>query len=243
MSLIEDCTLTLMHAIQDRTFPPGTKMPSEADLALQLDVSRATLREALRTLEERQLIVRRHGVGTFVADMPINKDLHRNSGITSMIRAAGYSPGTADDELSVVPADSEIAGALDIPEGTEVVRLSRIRLADKRPVVMSTDFISRRIMHESELEGLSERSPSLYALLYQRRGITIYRAQADLVPVRATPPMSERLGVARGAPILCIKQIDFDDAGRPVVYSVEYHVSDWIRFTVERLGPGSAIDI
>jgi hypothetical protein len=42
--------------------------------------------------------------------------------------------------------------------------------------------------------------------------------------------------------LLCINQTDFDGAGDPVLYSVEYHVAGWVRFTVERIGPGSAID-
>lgn len=47
----------------------GDRLPSERDLAKTLDVSRPILRQALKTLEERDLIVARHGGGTFVADV------------------------------------------------------------------------------------------------------------------------------------------------------------------------------
>jgi DNA-binding GntR family transcriptional regulator len=48
------------------------------------------------------------------------------------------------------------------------------------------------------------------------------------------------LDVKPGTPLLCIRQVDFDQHGRAVVYSVEYHVADWVLFSVERLGPGIA---
>jgi GntR family transcriptional regulator len=57
----------LLSLVEDGTFQPGEQLPSEADLAVQLGISRPTLREALHNLEQEGLIVRRHGVGTFVS--------------------------------------------------------------------------------------------------------------------------------------------------------------------------------
>src|SRR5580692_12068283 len=65
-SLTDVCVQALTDAIEQGVYQPGSPLPSETDLAEQLEVSRATLREALRTLEDRQLIIRRHGRGTFV---------------------------------------------------------------------------------------------------------------------------------------------------------------------------------
>lgn len=96
VSLTDVCVQMLTDAIELGIYSPGSPLPSETDLAEQPDVSRATLRQALRTLEDRHLVVRRHGRGTFVSQAPIVRDPHRNFGITAMIRAAGYHPGTAD---------------------------------------------------------------------------------------------------------------------------------------------------
>ena len=51
-------------------YPPGSRLPSERQLAEQLDVSRPTVREALRILEEEGQITRRVGIGTFVSEVP-----------------------------------------------------------------------------------------------------------------------------------------------------------------------------
>lgn len=233
---------SLTEAIEERAFPRGSRLPSEADLAAQLGVSRVTLREALRILADRKLIVRRHGLGTFVAEGPIEKDLQRNFGITAMIRAAGYRPGTASQHVTVAAADDEVAQALRIDPGTPVAVLERVRLADKRPVVFSVEAVPRRLTGPEELALLDEEHQSLYSLLRRHCGVTIYRGHAELVPVKASGDLAGRLEIRRGAPLMCIKQTDFDGAGCPVLYSVEYHVAGWVRFIVERAGPGSAVD-
>lgn len=71
------------------------KLPSEFDLAKQLGVSRATLREALRILEEDNVITRRHGVGTFVNTKPVfTSGIEQLNSVTNMIIHAGMKPGT-----------------------------------------------------------------------------------------------------------------------------------------------------
>jgi GntR family transcriptional regulator len=241
-SLPEDCVRSLTEAIEERVFPRGSQLPSEAELAAQLGVSRATLREALRILADRQLILRKHGLGTFVAEGPIEKDLHRNFGITAMIRAAGYSPGTASQRVTAEPANSETATALRLGPGTPVTVLERLRLADKRPVVFSVEAVPSRLAGPQEIALLDAEHQSLYWLLHRHCGVSVYRGQAELVPVKANGELAIRLETRRGAPLLCIKQTDFDGADTPVLYSIEYHVADWVRFTVERIGPGSAVD-
>jgi GntR family transcriptional regulator len=241
-SLADDCVRSLTEAIEEGAFQRGARLPSEADLAVELRVSRTTLREALRILAARQLIVRRHGLGTFVAEEPIEKDLHRNFGITAMTRAAGCRPGTRGQHVAEVAADDETARGLRIEAGTPVVVLERVRLADKRPVVYSVEAIPRRLAGPHDMRLLDEEHQSLYWLLHRQCGVTIYRGQAELVPVKASAGLASLLEVRRGAPLMCIKQTDFDEGGRAVVYSVEYHVADWVRFVVERVGPGSPVD-
>ena len=86
VSLPQSCADAIAAAITAGDYPPGAQLPAEAQMASNLGVSRATWRDALRQLEERGLIIRRHGRGTFVAKRPIRKDLNRNFGITAMIR-------------------------------------------------------------------------------------------------------------------------------------------------------------
>jgi GntR family transcriptional regulator len=241
-SLTDAVVTTITEAISRGEYPPGSPLPSETELSGQMNVSRATLREALRTLEDRQVVIRRHGRGTFVSAVPIVKDLHRNFGITAMIRAAGYHPATADQSFEKVRPSREAAQKLALDADSQVSVLRRVRLADKRPVVLSNEILPVHLLSAEDVDLLTDRHQSLYAFLYREKGIAIYRGRADLVPMKATAELAAALDVKRGDILLCISQVDFDDAGRPVMYSVEHHVPDWVRFSIERIGPGSAVD-
>lgn len=242
VSLPDACVRTLTDAIERGFYPAGSPLPSETELAERLAVSRATLREALRTLEDRQLVVRRHGRGTFVSTAPIVNDLHRNFGITAMIRAAGYQPSTAGQEIRTGPVPRDIADRLGLEPGDQVTGLRRIRLADKRPVVLSDEIFPARVLTAADLGRLEDSGQSLYAFLYKVLGIGIYRGLAELTPVKATADIAAGLQVVRGSLLLRISQLDYDDTGKAVMYSVEYHLPDWVRFSIERIGPGSAVD-
>lgn len=242
VSLTESCADAIATAISTGAYSPGAQLPAEAQMASNLGVSRATLRDALRQLQDRDLIIRRHGRGTFVAKRPIRKDLNRNFGITAMIRSGGYRPGTRGLEVRAEEADRELAQSLGLAPGDRVTVVERIRLADDRPVVWSRDAVPRRYLDVADAEAMSGDEASLYGLLHKLHQVTVYRGVAELSPKSATAYLADRLEVRRGAPLLYIKQVDFDGSGTPVLHSVEYHVSDWISFTLERVGPGAAVE-
>jgi GntR family transcriptional regulator len=240
VSLPQSCADAIAAAITAGDYAPGAQLPAEEQMASNLGVSRATLRDALRQLQDRGLIIRRHGRGTFVAKRPIRKDLNRNFGITAMIQSGGYRPGTRGLELRNETADRDLAQSLGLSPGDPVTILERVRLADDRPVVWSRDAMPRRFLNVAE--AMSADDASLYGLLFKLHQVTVHRGVAELSPKLASAALAERLQVKRGAPLLYIKQVDYDGSGMPVLCSVEYHVSDWISFTLERVGPGAAVE-
>lgn len=242
VTLTESCVEALTQAIESGAYRPGSPLPSEPVLSEQLGVSRPTLREALRLLQERGLIQRKHGKGTFVRERPILKELNRNFGITSMIRAAGYTPSTGESAVIAAQADADIAARLDLEEGAPTWQVERVRLADGRPVVFSVDIVAKDLLGHEDIKALVEgKESSFYAVLHKKGGVTISRGDADLAPCKTTPRLRSLLEVKQGVPLLCIRQVDFDQRGRPVVYSIEYHAADWVTFRLERFGPGSAL--
>jgi len=100
-TLTDQTVKALQDAIKQGKFLPGSQMPPEMELLQMLGISRTTLREALRILEEQRLIRKRRGLGTFVLERTIVKDMSQNFGITEMISQAGYTPGTRDFKISV----------------------------------------------------------------------------------------------------------------------------------------------
>src|SRR5687767_10756266 len=117
-TLTEIAQLELRQAITGGTFRPGSQLPTEAELCEMLGVSRTVVREALRVLEDDGLVVRRHGVGTFVRNHPIIKNLNFNYGITNMIESAGFKSGTSYLAFQKETAYAEKAKQLSVPLGT-----------------------------------------------------------------------------------------------------------------------------
>lgn len=218
---------------------PGAQLPPEPELASELGVSRATLREALRSLEDEGLVRRKRGAGTFVAHRPrVANNLDANFGVTDAIRASGMEPGTLHGSVRIEAAAAEEAERLDLEPGEDVVVVDRVRTADGRPVVLSRDILSTRVTGEepSVLERL-ERT-SVYEVLERDLEVAIHHGLATFRPTRAHGHLASRLEVSKGTLLLYIRQVDFDVQGRPVVSSHEHHLADAFEFSVVRRGPG-----
>jgi GntR family transcriptional regulator len=227
----------LRQAIQDGKYPPGSQLPPEMELINLLGVSRSTLREAMRTLEEQHLIVRKRGLGTFVSERSIVKDLSINFGITEMIRQAGMQPGAGSVSLKREKASASIAKALGLAESEMVVVMARVRTADGRPVVWSQDIIPENVLGKHSIEMPFLETHSLYQYLETHLQIHIAHGTAQIHPVAATADIAEKLNIHKGAPLLRFDQTDYDTSERPVLHSIEHHIPDAFVFIVNRRGP------
>ena len=236
----------LRQAIARGTFRPGTQLPTEAELCQMLGVSRTVVREALRVLEEDGLVTRRHGVGTFVRDRPILKNLNLNFGTTEMISSAGLVPDTSHLALRSETADAEIAQELRVAPGTPVLIVERVRTADGRPVVYSLDVLPESVLQDANFDPQLFRTQSLYNILQTSLGQVIEYGIARLLPVSAPDYVAEKLALPAGALTMYIVQTDYSAGDQPLVYSREYHLPDAFDFIVWRRGPtrlhGSAGD-
>lgn len=233
---LTDATSEVIHqAILDGAFPPGSQLMPEVELMKQLGVSRTTLREALKRLEEQGLIVRRRGVGTYICDRSIIKDLSINFGISDMIEEAGFEPGTLSVDVRTEEPTAEVIKALG-SDGKLIV-VDRVRTANERPVVISLDMIPTVLLQGRQLDIMKLESMSVYDYMISELGIRIVRGTAQISPILATREMAEKLNVRRGTPLLRIVQVDYDSVDNPVLYTIEYHLPDAFVFKIERKGP------
>lgn len=243
MSRLVHATLTdqtvqaIQEAVKQGKFLPGSQLPPEMELLQMLGVSRTTLREALRILEEQRLIRKRRGLGTFVMERAIVKDMSQNFGITEMISQAGYAPGTRDFDIYLEPALKTIAEKLDIPSDSTVVVIDRVRTANDTPVVWTRDIMPQEYLSGwmPTIKELNQRS--LYECLEEYTNIRIVSGIASFNPVQANREVAEKLNIQRNDLLLLIDQVDFDQAQRLVLYSTEYHLTDKFNFIIHRKGP------
>lgn len=236
-TLTDKTVMAIQDAIKQGKYLPGSQLPPEMELLQMLGISRTTLREALRILEEQRLIRKRRGLGTFVMDRTIIKDMSQNFGITEMISEAGYIPSTRDFQIYEEPASKTIAEKLQLDMNTDLVVIDRVRTANDTPVVWTRDIMPRAYLHgwmpsTSELDGFS-----LYDCLERYASIRIINGTASFSPVQANREIAEKLKVPRNSLLLLIEQVDHDQTHRPVLYSLEYHLTDKFNFIIQRKGP------
>lgn len=236
-TLTEIAEEELRQAIARGTFRPGAQLPTEAELCQMLGVSRTVVREALRVLEENGLVIRRHGVGTFVRDHPILKNLNFNFGITEMIESAGLLPGTSHLAIRSESADQEMSEQLRVASGAPLVTVERVRTADGRPVVYSLDTLPESLLKRAEIDPQLFLTQSIYNILQTSLGQVIEYGIARLWPVTAPDFVTEKLALPQGALTFYIVQTDYSPDDEPLVYSREYHLPDAFDFIVWRRGP------
>ena len=199
-------------AIADGTLAPGEFLENEVALARRLGISRPTARQALQDLVDRGRLVRRRGVGTQVAPPRI----HRPVGLTSLhddLVAAGRTSGTRLLLYRVEEADAQVAEALDVPVGSEVVHLERLRTVDDEPLALLVNRVPATLApRPDELERTG-----LYDAL-RDRGARPKVAHQRIGARGATEPESRLLGEPAHAAVLTMERVAYDATGRAVEY-------------------------
>jgi GntR family transcriptional regulator len=213
---------------------PRTALPTERELATRYEVSRATVRHALDALERSGAVYRVQGAGTFVAAPHVSKSLSLTS-FSEDMRMRGLRPSSLVLTADEVPADSAIAGDLQIPVAEPVVRLVRVRTADDSPMCLETVYLPA-----ARVPGLlaSDLTASLYELLERLYGLRLGSASQKLEAVTVIEADAGLLGVPPGAAALRVHRVSFDERDQPVECTTSLYRADRydIQFAVRREG-------
>ncbi|MBE7536466.1 MAG: GntR family transcriptional regulator [Anaerolineales bacterium] len=218
--------------------PAGQRLLNEPALAKQLGVSRATLREAMRTFETQGLIRRRQGSGTYVIGKApvLDAGLEELESIETMARRLNLDVTVSDLQIDSVNADAEFAKALNVAEKTHLTRIRRVVRADRRPAAYLVDVLPETILTPDELP--SNFSGSILDFLLAR-GDSPSMSRTNVSAIDATAAVAKALEIQRGDVLLHFDAQLFDVNGKALDYSLSYFIPGYFRFhIVRRVGSG-----
>jgi len=212
----------------------GERLPAEPDLAKQLGVSRATLREAMRAFEGQGLIRRRQGVGTFVVGQApvIETGLEVLESIESLATRIGLDVSMGDLHIGEVTAAGEAASALNVAAGTPLIQVRRTILARGRPVAFLVDMLPQDVLSPAELS--SGFTGSVLDLLLRRGTPQLSHSVAEVRAVAGTQEVARALEIQRGDVLLMFSSALVSAEERVVDYSLSYFLPGYFRFHVVR---------
>ncbi|MFI1418689.1 GntR family transcriptional regulator [Streptomyces sp. NPDC020731] len=220
----------LEAAIEQGVLAPGNLLGNEVDLSVRLGLSRPTVRQAIQSLVDKGLLVRRRGVGTQVVHSQVKRPLELSS-LYDDLEAAGQDPSTEVVRNETVPAPTDAAAALGLAEGDEVVLLERLRRTHGRPVALLRNYLPSGLLG---LDSARLESTGLYRMM-RSAGITLHSARQTVGARAATAQEAGRLDEKEGAALLTMQRTAYADTGRPVEYGTHVYRASRYSFDFQLL--------
>jgi GntR family transcriptional regulator len=214
--------------------PQDGALPSEQEIAARLNISRATVREALTLLERERLVIRRQGSGTYINPMVRQLSLTINEALEPqlLISAQGQRPKLGLRQVVWGLAGEDAAGALNVAEDDPAVRVALLYLADEQPAIWLEGVLVSELVQPNK-EALPPFN-TLAQFVMQVSGYRITHSVARLDAVEATGALARTLGVETGKALLRVVDIHLSDYGQPVFYSRTYYIPQRVRLEMLR---------
>ncbi|HEX5406560.1 MAG TPA: GntR family transcriptional regulator [Pseudonocardiaceae bacterium] len=228
LALYAQIAEAIAQDIRTGRLAPGDQLPAEGALEDQFGVSRITVRGAIRELVARDLVEIRRGRGTFVTTPKLTQQLTALTGFVEDMQAAERDATAELLGHDTVPADRDVAERLRLNLGTQVTRIRRVRLADRRPISVDETYLPLDIGRRIVTHDLS-REP-IFTLLEQHYDIPIVDAEYAMEAIAAPEHVAAALGVAPNSPIFLIERTSHSTGNTPIDYERLHYRGDAIRF-------------
>jgi DNA-binding GntR family transcriptional regulator len=208
----------LEELIESGRLTPGTRLENEIALAEQLGLSRPTMRQAIQYLVDKGLLLRKRGVGTQVIHTRVRRAVELTSLYDDLSRTH-KRPRTDVLSFGVITAPDEIAVAMALPAGSEVLAIERLRYAQSEPLAVMHNYLPRDLLQITRTQLADQ---GLYALMRQA-SIRLRLADQTIGARKATAAEAKLLGETRGAPLLTMVRTAYDDAGVAAEHGVHVY--------------------
>lgn len=207
------------------------QLPSEHELGELFGVSRITVRRALATLENEELIYRRQGLGSFAAPPTLPQGLVRLTDFAQDMERAGLSATSRVLRYEPETAPPAAADALGVGPGATLVRLDRLRIGDGAPIALDRTWLPpfyAQFIQETDLE-----TDTIYRVLERDYDIPVVRARYRIEATVAGAEEAGPLEVPEGAPLLLLERVSYTAAEKAVYYQRRFYRADRVAFDLE----------
>jgi len=206
-------------------------LPPERELVETYQVSRMTIRQAILELVNEGILVRRKGIGTFVAPPKLEQPLSSLTSFTEDMAQRGMKADSRIISFKEMLPDPTIRKMLELSADDTVFECVRLRLADEEPMALETTTLLASICPGLRAEALEHQS--LYKLLAEQWDVQLDYATQSLEPILAPPYEASLLHVAPGSPLLLMHRITYDQNGRAFEHVKSLYRGDRYKFVTE----------
>lgn len=219
----------LRGLIKEEKYLDGAPLPKEVDLAKTLGIARNTIRQATNKMVYDGSLVRKKGVGTFVAANNVTTRLDNWSSFTEEMSRQGIDFKNFSINAYFVCANDDIATRLHVAEGKEVLELRRLRGDDDGPFVLFISWFHPRI----GLSGDEDFSQPLYKTLEEEYATRAEVSREEINAIPADDEIAAQLRIPVGTPILFRRRVVLDPGDRIIEYNLCYYRSDKFTYTID----------
>jgi len=229
MSLYYQLKNIFIDYIKNGEWPVNYKIPTERQLCETFKISRITVRQALKELEDEGFIYRKQGKGTFITTPKFVQRLSKFYSISDETKKTGSIPSTEIISFVIQDVDKTIMGKLGIDAGEKVFEIKRLRLADNIPFAMETSYIPYKHAKNMTEEFVSQLG--LYNTLNDKCGIKPDEAVETFEAVLVDQDDAELLKVPRKSAALHLERIT-SAQGQIIEYCISTIRGDKYKYTV-----------
>jgi GntR family transcriptional regulator len=221
----------LRKRIESGEFKPDDQFPTEEQLCQEYGVSRGTVGRAIKILADEGWLRREQGRGTFVTRPSLSPVFFRLANFTEDMLQRGLEPSTRLLSLEVIPASEETATRLQVPAGAKVIKISRLRLANGRPMAYETRYLAHGLCPQLMEEDLEHQS--IHSLLIDKYNIPLIRACHTVEARVLSGEEAKLLEVEAGSAGFFIDRLTYTTHDRPGTWYQALYRGDEYRFTAE----------
>lgn len=221
----------LTEQIDRGEMKPGDSIPSERVLSEKFEISRMTVRQAVLELVNDGRLVREQGKGTFIAQPKISQGLFKLTSFSEDMISRGMKPGAYVVDVVVSEASATVQEVLKLKSSAQVIVLTRVRLADGKPMALEVTHLPKHRFAGLEKENFE--GVSLYRILESHYGVKPAAASQTIEVGMPNTREMNLLHMNGDIPVLLIKRVTCDEEGLPYEFVKSTYPGDRYKFQAE----------